>query len=57
MLTPSTAWVAVPWVISSWSMRLAWSMGMAKPRPIEPDWVPLELLVPREAMAELMPIS
>jgi len=54
---PRTAWVDWPVVISSCAIRWAWSMGMAKPSPIDPDWVPAELAVPREAIAELMPIS
>ena len=38
--TPRFAWVDWPVVISSWTIRWAWSMGMAKPSPIDPGWVP-----------------
>ena len=50
--TPSTARVAYCCLISWSAIRLAWSTGMAKPRPIDP-----ELPDPNDAMAELIPTS
>ena len=54
--TPSCGCVALPVSISSCAIRLAWSIGIAKPSPIEPDWLD-RWLAPSEAIAELMPTT
>lgn len=54
--TPSEACDALPVLINSSAMRLAWSTGIAKPRPMEPLWASPES-APSVAMAELMPTS
>jgi hypothetical protein len=36
-LTPSCAWVAEPVSMSCLATLRAWSIGIEKPRPIEPD--------------------
>ena len=53
-VTPSTGLVAVPFCMISWATRVAWSIGIAKPRPMLPPWPWVELAV---AMAELMPTT
>ena len=54
--TPSEACDALPVLINSSAMRLAWSTGIAKPSPIEPLWASGES-APRVAIAELTPTS
>ncbi|COX94062.1 Uncharacterised protein [Mycobacterium tuberculosis] len=54
--TPREACDALPVLINSSAMRLAWSTGIAKPRPIEPLCASAES-APSVAMAELTPTS
>ncbi|CAM5732793.1 hypothetical protein STENM223S_09162 [Streptomyces tendae] len=51
------AYTGLPVSMSSWATYLAWLIGMAKPRPIEPAWpVPKPPLLV-DWIAELMPIT
>ena len=51
---PRNARVAWPSLMSWFAMRMAWSTGIAKPRPIEPVSWPL---LPSDAPAEFIPTS
>ena len=53
--TPRRACWTEPFSISCSEIHLAWSIGMAKPSPMLPDWAPGA--APKVAMAELMPTS
>lgn len=55
---PIFAYTGLPVWISCWATYLAWLIGIAKPRPMEPDWPepPRPPLVD-DWIAELMPIT
>jgi hypothetical protein len=55
-VAPSSPWVALPSAMISSATRLARFEGMAKPTPIEPDWVPAPE-PPALAIATLTPMS
>ena len=50
---PSSPWVAVPLAMISFEMRSARFAGIAKPTPIDPDWL-VELVLPVLAIATLV---
>src|SRR3954452_199740 len=55
--TPMIACVENPWLMICCAIRFAWSMGMAKPSPIEPPCPPPIAPADKVAIAELTPIT
>src|SRR5690606_4307990 len=54
---PILAYTGSPVLISCWATYLAWLIGMAKPRPMEPDWPEPPRPFPVDWIAELMPMT
>jgi hypothetical protein len=57
MLAPITACVECPVLISSTATRRAWLIGMAKPNPMLPPWVPVSGFSPSVSIAASTPMT